>query len=60
MSNPYIIQTFICQTFKPEYNGFMPKRYFSRFGNSVTYTRDKDHPSLYRRILAVLRRKHFK
>jgi hypothetical protein len=36
----------------------MPKRYFARFGNSRSYTRDKGHPSLYRRILAVLRRQH--
>ena len=36
----------------------MPKRYFARFGNSRSYTEGKWYPSLYRRILAVLRRQH--
>ena len=44
------------QTFKPVYNDCMPKRYFARFGQSYSYTMGKWHPSLYRRILAVLRR----
>jgi len=54
----YVKPLYIKPYIKPEYNCYMPKRYFARFGNSISYNRDKGHPSLYRRILAVLRRQH--